>query len=118
MKVAHLEDMLRSLSLDNNNSNNSNSSGGSLRVNAESTMQQLKEQNSVLVNLCLELGNELFAMKYKREEMAQRLQQVDFGNRTIEATTAATTAVTTGTVTAASAAGGQAPRVGGAGQIQ
>lgn len=44
----------------------------------EATIKQLKESNAALVGQCLELGQELFAMRYKREEMAQRMQhQVD-----------------------------------------
>lgn len=44
----------------------------------EATIKQLKESNAALVGQCLELGHELFAMRYKREEMAQRMQhQVD-----------------------------------------
>lgn len=65
---------MRSLNL---NSGNNRAVGGVVLGQPSSTVQQLKDQNAVLVNLCLELGNELFAMRYKREEMAQRLQQVD-----------------------------------------
>lgn len=67
---------MRSLNLNSNN-NRGTGGGGVVLGQPSSSVQQLKDQNAVLVNLCLELGNELFAMRYKREEMAQRLQQVD-----------------------------------------
>lgn len=86
-KVAHLEEMLRSLSL-SRVANTTTTNTSVVRVSeAAATVQQLKDQNAVLVNLCVELGNELFAMKYKREEMTQRLQQADVGNRTAAAAT-------------------------------
>lgn len=85
--MAHLEEMLRNLNLIGRGE-----AGvvAGARINApETSVQQLRDQNAVLANVCLELGHELFALKYKREELAQRLQQVDaINHRTIEATTA------------------------------
>lgn len=85
-KVAHLEEMLRSLNLSSKVAAGAVRVSGSGESSTGAVVQQLKDQNAVLVNLCLELGNELFAMKYKREEMVQRLQQVDGGGtRTADA---------------------------------
>ena len=100
-KLAHLEDMLRSLNL-----NRVATASSVVRVNVDpsvSVAQQLKEQNAVLVNLCLELSNELFAIKYKREEMAQRLQQIDVVSAS--ATSAAGSSASMGA--ASTATGGQ-----------
>lgn len=110
-KCAHLEEMLRSLNL-------SREKGSSNRVIAgDSTVQQLRDQNAVLVNVCLELGNELFALKYKREEyQQQRLQQVDALNRTNDVAAAAT--ATGGGAASAAVAGGNGPgNNGGSGQM-
>lgn len=80
-KLAHLEEMLRNLNL----SREKAGSVGSRVIAGDSTVQQLRDQNAVLVNVCLELGNELFALKYKREEHKQRLQQVNALSRTVDA---------------------------------
>lgn len=95
----------------------SGAGGGVARVNiSDATVHQLKDQNAVLVNLCLELGNELFAMKYKREELTLRLQQqqqVDAVNhRTIEVG-----AVSVGTSSTSSGGGGGGISSGSGGSV-
>lgn len=109
-KCAHLEEMLRSLNL-------SREKGSSNRVIAgDSTVQQLRDQNAVLVNVCLELGNELFALKYKREEyQQQRLQQVDALNRTNDVAAGGGGGV--GAASAAVAGGNGPGNNGGSGQM-
>lgn len=105
-KAALLEEMLRNL----NCHRDVKAGGGVIRGGGgsgeNSTVQQLRDQNALLVNVCLELSNELFALKYKREEIAQRLQQVDALNRTIDASTTATGSGGGGGVSAIARSGG------------
>lgn len=108
-KLAHLEEMLRSLNLNREKAG----SVGSRVIAGDSTVQQLRDQNAVLVNVCLELGNELFALKYKREEHKQRLQQVNALSRTVDVSG---TGGGGGAVTSSAAvAGGNGPGSNGSG---
>lgn len=109
-KLIHLEDMLRNLNL-NKPRPVAAQHGTALMVDRDTatTIHQLKDQNGLLVNMCLELGSELAALKYRREEMAVRLQQVCVSSRHPVANgsvaTAATTAVVSGVVTVAGGGG-------------
>lgn len=111
-KMAHLEEMLRSLNINKVRTTGPHPSLVADR-DAASTMHQLRDQNGLLVNMCLELGNELAALKYRREEMAIRLQQV--GSASQHAVTAPNGSVTGAAVSIA--VSGAVPAAGNSGGL-